>query len=683
MILYYKKNIIGLFLCIFLLGVFGILNAQVPHLVYGDLLYTSEANPTTASFDAYIIGRQSETLDENSLNCGYQNGIWQVQCGNFPTNWTTGDILHVDFDDGSGNTGSIEVTLTNESEDDAGITTLTDASDNVKLSMDDMSALRGETIEIPLRMTGLTVADSVLAFELEVGFDTDVLLAIEAVKEGTMTHQWEMVLAGPKADEMSVAGFTSNSSSTRLVPDDGILVKLKFITQGDPQSQTTESSLVRILSATIFTMDETIYVRNTKTGAVTLQSNANNTSKQIQILPGWNLISIGLTPENASLPAVLQGLDIDAVWALYGADVTFRTWQNNRPINRLTSMDGIHGYYVKSAESATETMQIDGLSIDVTIPIILYPNYNLIGYLPNAAYSVDEASQSLGDKVRYIWGYYGDQTGFKSWKRDRPVNALTALEPGYGYWFDLDTTGTLSYPQNGTPVSKIIGISKATSANSNDNMPPANCDFWAHQSDTFSPGDIIEVYDPQNVLCGADTVKTTEGMFIISARSDDPETTDIDEGAVEGDTLHFKVNGNDAVVIGTSNSFGDEIIIGNNAVFSSFNSYKVRLTINSDSHVLPDNQENYFNLYKNYPNPFNPSTTIPFSIEKPVPVKLEIYDVNGNLVNIIYQGNLDSGHYTMQWNSKNIENTKVPSGVYFIRLIADRMVLTQKCLLIR
>ena len=98
-----------------------------PHLAYGTLRYSDDSIPSSISFNAYIKTRQAETLTTSSLNCGYDSstGEWYVQCANFPTPWSIGDVLHVDFSDGGEGTGSVEIILTNNAFDNGGTTIIT------------------------------------------------------------------------------------------------------------------------------------------------------------------------------------------------------------------------------------------------------------------------------------------------------------------------------------------------------------------------------------------------------------------------------------------------------------------------------------------------------------------------------------------------------------------------------
>jgi hypothetical protein len=67
----------------------------------------------------------------------------------------------------------------------------------------------------------------------------------------------------------------------------------------------------------------------------------------------------------------------------------------------------------------------------------------------------------------------------------------------------------------------------------------------------------------------------------------------------------------------------------------------------------------------NFPNPFNPSTSLRFTIANSRFVELRVYDVLGQGVATLLEKNLNPGEYTIQWDASNF-----PSGIYFYRLIA-------------
>jgi hypothetical protein len=76
-------------------------------------------------------------------------------------------------------------------------------------------------------------------------------------------------------------------------------------------------------------------------------------------------------------------------------------------------------------------------------------------------------------------------------------------------------------------------------------------------------------------------------------------------------------------------------------------------------------------LGKNYPNPFNPSTTIPVTLAKDSLVRLEVYSANGHRVGILHAGKLPAGEHTFHWNGRNQRGEEAPSDVYLVRVSDD------------
>lgn len=73
--------------------------AGTPHIIYGSLKNSDDSIPSagTIKFEAYVAGRSDEILTESDTGCGYQNGLWWVELGNFQTPWSLGEDLHESF----------------------------------------------------------------------------------------------------------------------------------------------------------------------------------------------------------------------------------------------------------------------------------------------------------------------------------------------------------------------------------------------------------------------------------------------------------------------------------------------------------------------------------------------------------------------------------------------------------
>jgi hypothetical protein len=72
-----------------------------------------------------------------------------------------------------------------------------------------------------------------------------------------------------------------------------------------------------------------------------------------------------------------------------------------------------------------------------------------------------------------------------------------------------------------------------------------------------------------------------------------------------------------------------------------------------------------FRLHDNYPNPFNPETTIRFDLPESMDVRLAIYDVAGRVVETLVDGRIGAGQYTVRWDAGNVS-----SGLYLYRIEA-------------
>ncbi len=81
-------------------------------------------------------------------------------------------------------------------------------------------------------------------------------------------------------------------------------------------------------------------------------------------------------------------------------------------------------------------------------------------------------------------------------------------------------------------------------------------------------------------------------------------------------------------------------------------------------------------LHPVYPNPFNPTTNVKFSLQEVADVKLSIYDINGRLVETLHDGSLSSGDYSFTFLG-----TGLASGTYFVQLRTGATVSVQKMML--
>jgi len=85
-----------------------------------------------------------------------------------------------------------------------------------------------------------------------------------------------------------------------------------------------------------------------------------------------------------------------------------------------------------------------------------------------------------------------------------------------------------------------------------------------------------------------------------------------------------------------------------------------------------------FTVLKNYPNPFNPQTTIEFVLPDESQVELSVFNISGQKIDVLIDSFIEGGKHSVVWNA-----SEMPSGVYFYRLKAYGISVTRKMLLLR
>lgn len=91
----------------------------------------------------------------------------------------------------------------------------------------------------------------------------------------------------------------------------------------------------------------------------------------------------------------------------------------------------------------------------------------------------------------------------------------------------------------------------------------------------------------------------------------------------------------------------------------------------------------HFALLDPYPNPFNPTITVEFMINKLQEIRLSIFDLLGREVNILAKGQFQTGRYRARWQGTGAQGAAVSTGIYFIRLQSDQASQIRRLLLIR
>ena len=175
---------------------------------------------------------------------------------------------------------------------------------------------------------------------------------------------------------------------------------------------------------------------------------------------------------------------------------------------------------------------------------------------------------------------------------------------------------------------------------------------------TLSSDNIISLVDPVNVYAkviepgkARVIMFSMQGDKIIDTNSDTASIIDIQFEALSEFSL-----GQSTV------SLSKLILAGVNGI-----AIDCKTTSNFDLNIgLPTETS----LSKNYPNPFNPSTSVPFNLKEAGYVSLKVYDMSGSLVKTLASDYREAGSYEVIWNGLNNDSQQVASGQYILQMNA-------------
>ena len=123
----------------------------------------------------------------------------------------------------------------------------------------------------------------------------------------------------------------------------------------------------------------------------------------------------------------------------------------------------------------------------------------------------------------------------------------------------------------------------------------------------------------------------------------------------------------------------DIVAVTNGHVIHIYDVHEIMTDVHEQSGSLPSS----YTLMQNYPNPFNPSTMIEFTLPTRAKTRLDVFNVLGQKVRTLVDGDLTAGVHHVEWNGRDGSGQMVASGVYFYRLQTADFVETKKMVLVK
>jgi hypothetical protein len=191
----------------------------------------------------------------------------------------------------------------------------------------------------------------------------------------------------------------------------------------------------------------------------------------------------------------------------------------------------------------------------------------------------------------------------------------------------------------------------------------------------LSNGDIVEV----SVWAKQDEQKLSQTSVYLKIFHSD-KTTILSEDTTTSiewtqltfiDTLFLEKDDSVAIVLNSGITSGPDIL-DHNSYFDLVEIKKIGEVIVSGTNSN-DLHPREYRLLQNYPNPFNPSTTIEFTLPSSENVRIEVYDITGQKVEILLNENLPAGYHEVEFNAKNLS-----SGIYFYRIEVEDLASLAK-----
>jgi flagellar hook capping protein FlgD len=358
---------------------------------------------------------------------------------------------------------------------------------------------------------------------------------------------------------------------------------------------------------------------------------------------GWSMISLPCQVTDASLSALFP-----TAISLFSFDNGYRS---------ETTLEPARGYWINIP--APTTADISGAKHASTELVVDLPSaWSMVG---SGDVSVDVAS--LGSNVISVFGF------------DAGYQAASAMAPGDGYWINLTNAGQIDLNGGGTAAKSVLPATTDLASYASRGM------LWIDAVDggqAISLGGGLEtavelppvppagMFDARVLLNGIGTMLVPDG-------ADEAVYPLLLQGEVE--QLRWQVPADQAgrwelLVDGATVE-----MVGSGALYvDASQELSVR-------RIAPLPAE--FALGANYPNPFNPSTTIGYSLTMAGTVELRVYACTGQLVRRLVAGEQPAGKHTVQWDGADAQGHAMANGVYLYELRAGAFRSVRRMVLIK
>ena len=321
-----------------------------------------------------------------------------------------------------------------------------------------------------------------------------------------------------------------------------------------------------------------------------------------------------------------------------------------------------------------------GFSSQTEIEIIMYPIEQITNAIFSGSVTVPEGSLSFFPPIVFAVSMDSSQVTFQNFVEQNGDYTLPVLSGDYQIGaVTLLSGGTTSLGLQMQFYENASTVYDATPISIADGEHIENINF------TFTSEDIVLNADYGSMVMGQ--VGNDDGASmentVITVKNENGMT--ITEGIVNASQMYMLsgLDQNQLYFISANHDLYGTI----EEVFTSRSMMSVKNFQFSSGQLATDKDldqiPNSFTLEQNFPNPFNPVTTIRYTVSDHQQINISVFDMRGNLVKNLLNSSQWPGVKTVQWDAADSRGNMVSAGVYFYKMRAGGFIQTKKMILLK
>ncbi len=377
-------------------------------------------------------------------------------------------------------------------------------------------------------------------------------------------------------------------------------------------------------------------------------------SIEIPLIAGWNLVSSPAPPPELNMVDVWAEITERENLEIVKNDLG-RFYAPEHNFNNITDWNVLFGYQAKVREADMLVIINDPIDPQTAIP--LRAGWSMVSYLPEEEVSATDAFANIEGGILMLakdnlGRFYTPEHGFSN---------MGLLHRGMGYQVKLreETELIWSVPENdGFNICRF-----EPNACSQFMIPrPTGCNMSLLISNSFPDDSELGIFTENNLCVGVSAIDKSN-LLGIAVWGDDL-TTEIIDGAVKGELLNFKIaDGAAEYPIDITEFVGD--------IRYKTNGFEY---LNLKNQAIPSN----LSIFESHPNPFNSRINISICLPDFHKVSLDICDLNGRLVQMLSNENLEAGYHKFCFDGSGL-----PNGIYFAQLDVNGFSTSRKIVLLK